>query len=397
MTNYDIFDFGAIADEKTRNTKAIQKAIDACHQTGGGRVLCGAGFFLTGSVLLKSNVELHLMPGCRIIGSPCLDDYEELAAPGFIRDNAPEKSGISLINAVEAENIAITGAGEINGSGLAFYDAASADASGKFGKPPSPRPRLGMFYKCRHVRFEDTSFIDSPCWTIWLMKCQDVNVHRVKIRGNRRMRNNDGIDIDSCRNVTLSDCLIETEDDCIVVRAIRQVYDTPAICENITVNNCVLDSECKGVLIGCPGDGEIRNCMFSNLIVNNAAKGIAIEHPKCYLPADGRGSADIHDIIFSNIALNSTLRTPGNPIRIYVEEGVELKRLARLRFSNIMIKSGGPCLVQGSRETTIRNVSFSNVEIETSGEDAIICRNCAGIKFSDVELSNRGEPSANAS
>ncbi|MBU0715850.1 MAG: hypothetical protein KJ964_10890 [Verrucomicrobia bacterium] len=392
MFTYNIMDFGAVADGKFKNTQAIQNAIDACHQAGGGMVLCGPGSFLTGSLALKSNVELHLMPGCRIVGSPSLDDYEDLVAPGFIGNNGPEKSITSLIRAIEAENIAITGPGEINGSGLAFYDARSADASGKMSKPPTPRPRIVMFYKCRHVLLEDTSFIDSPCWTCWLMKCQEVNVHRVNIRGDRRMRNNDGIDIDSCRNVTVSDSFFDTEDDCLVVRAIQQMYDTPAVCENITVNNCVLDSECKGILIGCPGDGVIRNCTFSNLVINNAAKGIAIEHPKCYLPKGSRGSADIHDIMFSNMTINCSLRDPKNPIRVYVEEGVELKRLANLSFSNMRIKSGGPCLVQGSRETTIQNVSFSNVEIETSGEDAVICRNCQGVKFANVNLSNQTEP-----
>lgn len=392
MSAFDIMDFGAVADGKTKNTPAIQKAIDACHQAGGGMVLCGAGCFLTGSLKLKSNVELHLLPGCRILGSPCLDDYEDLTAPGFNADNAPEKSTKSLIRAVEAENIAITGPGEINGSGLAFYDAGSADTAGKLSKPPTPRPRIVMFYKCRHVRLEDTSFIDSPCWTCWLMKCQEVNIQRVKIRGDRRMRNNDGIDIDACRNVTVSDSRFDTEDDCLVVRAIQQMYATPAVCENITVDNCVLESQCKGILVGCPGDALIRNCTFSNLVINNAAKGIAIEHPRCYLPEGSRGSADIHDIIFSNITINCTLRDPKNPIRVYVEEGVELKRLTDLTFSNLRIKSGGPCLVQGSRETTIQNVSFSNVEIETSGEDAIICRHCRGVKLTNVELSNRPEP-----
>lgn len=386
MSSYNIMDFGAVADGKTKNTPAIQKAIDACHQAGGGRVLCGAGCFLTGPLTLKSNVELHLTPGCRIVGSPCLDDYEDFVAPGFIGHNAPEKSVKCLIRAVEAENIAITGSGEINGSGIAFYDPGSADTAGKFGKPAKPRPRMVMFYKCRQVRIEDALFIDSPCWTFWLMKCQDVNVHRVKICGDRRMRNNDGIDIDSCRNVTVSDSLIDTEDDCLVLRAIQNMYDTPAVCENIAVNNCVLDSQCQGVRIGCPSDGIISNCTFSNLVINSTGNGIIIQHPKCYLE-DSRDSADIHDLIFSNIVINCVR----NPIWMYVEEGIELKRLSDLSFANLRIKSGGPCLVQGCRETIIRNVSFSNVEIETSGEDAIICRHCRGVKLTNVSLSNQAE------
>ena len=393
MSVYNIMDFGAVADGKTKNTQAIQKAIDACYQAGGGRVLCGPGSFLTGSLALKSNIELHLMPGCRIVGSPSLDDYQDLVAPGFIRNKAPEKSSISLIRAVEAENIAITGAGEINGSGLAFYDACSANSTGKLSKPHTPRPRIVMLYKCRNVRFEDASFIDSPCWTLWLMKCREVNVCRVKIRGDRRMCNIDGIDIDSCRNVTVSDSFFETEDDCLAIRAMRNMYDTPAVCENITVNNCVLDSRCNGIRIGCPGDGVIRNCTFSNLVIRNSLNnGILFEYPKRYLQKDGQASAVVHDILFANVAINCARW----PIKIVVEDGIKLPKLADLSFSNFRIKSGGPCLVQGNRETIVRNVSFSNIEIETSGEDAVICRNCQGVKFANVELTNRSGPISDA-
>jgi len=381
---FDILEFGAIPDGKTKNTQAIQKAIDACHQAGGGRVLCGAGSFLTGSLTLKSNVELHLTTGCRIVGSTSLADYADFTASGFIGENAPEKSIKCLIGAVDAQNIAITGPGEINGSGLAFYEVKST--TGKLRKPPTPRPRIIMFYKCRNVRFEDTSFIDSPCWTFWLMKCSEVNVNRVKIRGNRRMCNVDGIDIDSCRNVTVSDCLIDTEDDCIVLRAIQNMFDAPAVCENVTVNNCVLDSQCQGIRVGCPGDGIIRNCTFTNLVIHNSHNnGILFEYPARYLPKDGRTTADVHDILFSNVVIDCVKW----PVKIIVEDGIKLSRLSGLSFSNFRIKSGGPCLVQGSRETIIRNVSFSNFEIETSGEDAVVCRYCRGIKLTNVELSNR--------
>jgi len=392
MTVYNILDFGAVADGKTKNTKAIQKAIDTCQKTGGGRVLCEAGCFLTGSLTLKSNVELHLTPGCKIVGSPYLDDYEDLVAPGFIGNNAPEKSIKSLICAVEAENIAITGPGEINGSGLAFYDADSADAFGKLSKPPSPRPKIVMFYKCRHVRFEDISFVDSSCWTFWLMKCREVNVHRVKIRGDRRMRNNDGIDIDSCRNVTVSDSFIETEDDCLVVRAIRNMYDTPAVCENIAVNNCILASQCQGIRIGCPGDGIIRNCAFSNLVITGSGNGIVFNNPVRYLPEGNHGSSDVRNIIFSNVAIDCGR----SPIKMDVDAGISLPHLGNISFSDFRIKSGDPIILHGSPETIIRNVCFSNVEIETSGEDAVICKHCRGVKLANVELSNRPDPFPNA-
>ncbi len=384
MNTYNIADFGAVADGKSINTKAIQKAIDTCYQAGGGRVLCGSGYYRTGTLTLKSNVNLHLEAGCKIVGSESLSDYEDLSAKGFIAKATPEKSRNCLIKAVESENISITGLGEINGSGEAFYEHASISPYGKFEKPPTPRPRIVMFYRCRNILFQDTSFVNSPCWTFWLMQCEDVNVHRIKIRGDRRLRNVDGIDIDACRNVTVSDSIIDTEDDCIILRSMQNMYDTPAVCENITVNNCVLKSQCQGIRIGCPNDAVIQNSTFSNLVITNSTNGIIIQNPKVYLREGSSGSLDVHDIMFSNI----TIGCKQFPVWIYIEDGIKLKRLSDLSFSNMRIKSGGPFIVQGSKETAIRKVNFSNVDIETSGDDAVICRNCEDIKLTNMQLSN---------
>lgn len=380
---YDIRTFGACPDGTRLNTAAIQQAIDACHQVGGGTVLCGPGCYLTGALVLKSNVELHLATGCRIIASPSLDDYQELIAPGFRGERAPEGSSKSLIRAVDAVNIAITGPGEINGSGVAFYDTANTDGR-FFRKPSTARPRMVTLYRCRNVRLSDASFIDSPCWTMWLMQCERVAIHRVTVAGDQRMINNDGIDIDACRDVTVSDSIFKTADDCLILRSINQVYDEPGICENVAISNCVLDSWCQGIRIGCPGDGVIRNCTFSNLVINGDGNGIRFENPRHYLPPEG-ASADIHDIHFSNIIINCA----GIPIDVIVEDGIALTRLSDLSFTNVTIHSGYPCRVHGSPETIIRNVRFHNMCITTTGDDAIICRRCDGVKLSDVEVTNR--------
>jgi len=326
------------------------------------------------------------MAGCTLLGSEEVDDYVDFVADGFRGDVAPERNTKSLIRAVEARNIAITGDGTIDGSGLAFYDTENL-TSRFFSKPPTPRPRMVMLYECREVRFEDASFIDSPCWTFWLMKCERINIRGVKVIGDQRMINNDGIDLDCCRDVTVSDCIIRTGDDCLVLRAIRQMFDDPVPCENVTITNCVLDSWCQGIRVGCPGDGVIRNATFSNLVIHSRHHGITFEYPKRYLPADGRATADIHDILFSNV----TIESANLPIRVVVEEGIELQRLSDLSFSNIRMRSGGPCTITGSPQTIIRDVRFSNVSIKTSGEDSIVCRHCEGVKFTDVELSNQSD------
>jgi len=381
-TQFDISRFGAIADDTTVNTAAIQAAIDACHSAGGGQVWCGPGRFRTGALQLKSGVELHLATGCRIVGSTDLADYSPLVADGFHADRAPEASSESLLWAVDAEDIAITGNGTIDGSGLAFYE--DTDGISKLAKPPTPRPRIAMLYRCRRVRIMDTAFVDCPCWTLWLMRCEGVTIQRITITGNRRMRNMDGIDIDSCRDVTMSDCRLDTEDDCIVVRAVQHVYAEPAICENVVITNCVLRSACQGVRVGCPSDGTIRNCTFTNLVIQSTNNGIVFENPKRYLRPESVGTADMTNILFSNIVIDCKR----SPISIRVEDGITLRAVADIRFSDMQIRSGGPCVIQGSPETPIRDISFANMRIQTTGPDAIIARHCTGLRLSNVELSN---------
>ena len=377
----DIGDFGAIPDGRTLNTAAIQQAINAVHSAGGGRVNCGPGTWLSGCVDLRSHVELHLEPGARLLASPHLEDYELLQAKGFNADAAPEKSAHSLLRAVEAEDIAITGSGTIDGQGLCFYD--TGQTTGKLDKPDTPRPRLVMFYRCRSLRIEGCAFVDSACWSIWLMQCENARINGITVTGDRRMRNVDGIDVDACRNVTISDCRFDTEDDCIAVRAIQVLYDTPAICENIIVTNCLMKSGCQGVRVGCPSDGVIRHVTFSELIIESTLNGIMLQNPHRYLRA-GTPGAHIHDIQFSDVILTCE-RTP---IGIIVDEGIELSRLSDLSFTNFRIRSGEPCKVQGSSQRVVRNVRFSNLSIETPADSAFLSRHCEGLHLDEIHISS---------
>lgn len=381
---FDIEDFGAKPDSSTLSTAAIQQAIDACHDAGGGRVFCGPGRFLTGSLELKSRVELHLALGCELLASTSLDDYPEFEADGFIHTNAAEGSSKTLIRAAHASHIAITGPGEINGRGIAFYDPQTKPGSRFFAKPATDRPRMVTFFMCTDIRLENTAFLEAPCWTIWLIKCERAFLNNLRVAGDQRMINNDGIDIDACRDVTISNCICKTADDCLVIRNITRVCEEPGVCENITVTNCTFDSFCQGVRIGCPQDGVIRNCTLSNLTITSANNGIVFENPKRYLADGHEGTLDVTNMLISQVTINCE----GVPIMIRIEEGIGLVRVADLSFSHIRATSGKPLLIQGSAETPIRNVTFSDVQVRTRGSDAIVCRNCEGVKMNQVELAN---------
>ncbi|NLW87107.1 MAG: hypothetical protein GXY38_09565 [Planctomycetes bacterium] len=336
----------------------IQGAIDAAHQKGGGRVVLEPGVHRSGSIVMRSFVELHVPAGAKIQGGSKPEDYHDFEAPDY-PGHAPEKSRKCFISAAHAENIAITGTGEINGAGRDFYDTNVPEGA-FFVKPPHPRPRMIQFFNCRNVRFEGTSFVDSPGWTFWLIGCNDVFVHRVRVHGCQQMINNDGIDIDGCRRVTISDSFFRTGDDCLILRAIPQSPDHKPICEEVVVTNCVLDSWCQGIRVGCPSDDTIRNCTFSNLVISGRGNGINVDNPKRYLMPNCNGRLDLNNILFSNIVIESK----NTPIRIFVEEGVKLRHLGGLTFSHIRIKAQKPCLVQGSSETCIDGLRFTDVQCD---------------------------------
>ncbi len=382
--NYPTKKFGATGNGKTFDTSSIQKTIDTCSSDGGGKVVVEPGVYLTKTLYLRNNVELHIAAGAKLQGSDNPDDYDDFTAKGFKHQNAAEGTTKCLICASCVANIAITGTGEINGAGPAFYHTDTSADHRFYDKPDIPRPRMILFYECRNVKIEDTSFVDSPCWTMWLIACEDVNIHRVKVLGDQKMINNDGIDISSCRNVTISDSFLKTGDDCIVVRAIQPVQEKPAICERVTVTNCVLDSCCQGIRVGCPGDNIIRNCTFSNLVIEGSGNGINIDNPRRYLRAGNNGRMDLHDIMFSNITINSQ----AYPIRIYVENGVELTRLSGISFSDIRAESVLPITLTGCEETIIEDIRFNNVQVETTGDTPIVCSYCRGIKMNNVELAS---------
>ncbi|MBR6374310.1 MAG: right-handed parallel beta-helix repeat-containing protein, partial [Victivallales bacterium] len=253
--------------------RLVQQAITQVSEAGGGCVTVATQVTEAHTIFMKSNVRLHLENGCGITGSADYHDYVDFR-PDEQGGLAPEKSNCTLVAGVNAHNIAITGAGTLECPGPEFYDKNSTSYGRFFAKPPTPRPRLLHLVNCNDVLLADTLYLNSPCWTIWLSGCQRVSIRGIRIEGDQRMINNDGIDIDSCRDVTVADCHIRTADDCLVLRAMPRNGQPVSVCENVTISNCVLDSACQGMRIGCPSDGVIRNCRMTGLVLNCPGNGI---------------------------------------------------------------------------------------------------------------------------
>lgn len=356
--------------------ESIQSAVHEIASAGGGRITLEPGLHRCGTLYLKSYVELHLVRGATLRGSTAPDDYDDFTNPGFDAF-APENSRKCLIAAANATDIAITGDGVIDGVGPAFYDT-NVPPGEFFAKPPHPRPRMVQFYACRGVRVEGPSFVDSPGWTFWFIDCEDVAIHRIRVTGCQQMINNDGIDLDGCKRVTISDCFLRTGDDCIVVRAIPKQSDRPTISEQITVSNCTLDSWCQGVRVGCPGDDTVRNCTFSNLVITGKGRGIHFNNPKRYLKLRPDGFLNLHDISFTNIVID----TEREPVAINVESGIKLRRLSDIRFTAMSMKSPVRSRLEGCPETTISDVTFSHIRSNSAPE----IEGCRNVVLNDFQI-----------
>ena len=368
-----------------RDGASVQEAVDRVASAGGGRVSLEPGEYPCATIWLRSNVELNIPAGARLVGSPRPDDYEDFLDPG-LDAVAPEGSRKCLQACRDAENVAVTGGGEIDGQGPLFYDR-DVPPGRSYAKPPHPRTRMAQFFRCRNVRFEGVTFRDSPGWTFWLVGCEDVHVRAIRIDGDQRMINNDGIDIDSCRRVTVSDSFFRTGDDCLILRAIRRTPDEPSVCEDVVVTNCVLDSWCQGVRVGCPSDDTIRHAIFSN-IVCRSRNGIFFENPVRYLRRGDTGYLNASDIRFSNWDLECR----EIPIRINVEDGIALRGVERIVFSGMRIRAGKPIHICGNAGTQLREVSLRDISGTIDADAPLVARSVEGLEIDGFRMTTgRGD------
>jgi len=318
---FDVREHGAVGDGKTLDTAAINRAITACNATGGGVVYLGPGSYLSGTVLLKSNVTLYLEAGATLLGSRSIADYALQAGPP-LKGDANQKH---LVVAVEAENVGVAGPGRIDGQGPAFWVP-----SGRKVPPPSeswrdvatydwkpldrPSPLL-EFYRCKNLRLEEVHIENAAGWTVRPAECENVLIHGITIKNPVIGPNTDGLDVTCCRNVFISDCHIDTGDDAICFKSESPYGGEPGVSKNITVTNCVLTCCCNGLKFGTATRGRFENVTFSNSVIYNEAvdfkarviSGLALEM------VDGGA---LEGIVISNIRMQR-VRTP-----IFIRRGI---------------------------------------------------------------------------
>ncbi|RCW76735.1 glycoside hydrolase family 28 protein [Saliterribacillus persicus] len=325
MVFHNITSYGAKSDIAIDSTDAIQTAIDACENEGGGTVFVPSGRFLTGPIALKSNLTLHLEKGAILLFT---DDFEKYPVVKTRWSGYVCHAFMPLIFADHVENTSITGEGVIDGQGMSWWKINRALREGKsyssnktevireanrnFTEPadtnlvewPSQflRPPLVQFYHAKHVTISGVTVKNSPFWNTHLVFCQDVSIHNVTFLNPSNTPNGDGLDIDSCENVRISDCHFDVGDDCVVLKSgineDGRRYNVPT--KNIVVTNCTMQHGHGGVVLGSESSGGIENITVSNCVFDGTDRGIRIKTNR------ERGSY-IRNLLVSNIYMENVL------------------------------------------------------------------------------------------
>lgn len=319
----DVTSLGAVADGKTLNTSSIQSAIDQVHEAGGGRVLIPEGVFLTGTVVLKSNVELFLAENAVLLGSTNPQHYRKL------------NRWKGLVMADHQENISITGQGTIDGQGAKlalhidslFYigEIDSADYELPMKRPLAPiRPQVIEMVHCTGITVKGITIKNGACWVSTYDLCDTILIDSIRIESDAYW-NNDGIDLVDCKNVIVSNSYINAADDGICLKSYTFMKDGTEYCENILIENCTVRSSASAVKFGTASYGGFRNVVIRDIkVFDTFRSAIALE------TVDG---GYLENVLIENITATNT----GNAI--FIRLGKRSRKHAPGTLENVTIRN----------------------------------------------------------
>ena len=341
--------YGAKGDGVTINTKAIQQAIDECADAGGGTVILRYGIYVSGTVRLRSNVTLKIDNNAVLRGSADIEDYPSITPK--INYLYRERFTKYMIYAESQTNICLTGTGVIDGQGPLFH-AKKGDDGG--------RPYILRFSECKGVKVNSLMFVNSARWLSHYLACEDVEIERVSIRSRIR-ENRDGMDIDSCNGVRISDCDIYSGDDAIVLKS--TVAELP--CRNVTVTNCRLSGSPASLKLGTESNGGFENITFSDCYLYDGRDGIAIEE------VDGGicRNVTVSNIKMHNIEIPIFIRLGNRARPIPGGPTPGMGKMQDVSISNVEASGAGMigCSVTGIPGHRVEGVTLENIRIKFAG------------------------------
>lgn len=342
---------GAMPDSEISQTDIFQQAIDECSATGGGQVYVPAGTYVVGALQLKNGVDLHLSQGATLLGST----------------NHPEdyRAGRGIITAKNAENCALTGRGTIDGRG--WHETFQ-----RYGNNQGNRPHAIFFEDCKNMTVRDVNIKNAAWWTFRLFRCDGVLIDGIQIYSHSIV-NNDGIDIDA-RNVTVSNCRIDGDDDGICMKS----DDPDFMVENITVTNCIIASNCNPIKFGTSSKCGFRNITVSNCIIHCPSESNVWDWSKEYrevkkgeltglagIAVEAVDGGHIENLNFNNISMTGII----TPIFVCLNNRNGIGSVRNLVFSGITAKAAGiiPCLISSIPGQWIDGITLRDIVVEHVG------------------------------
>jgi len=414
--SYNVITFGAASDGQTMCTEAIRKAIDTAASKGGGTVYFPSGTYLTGPIHLQSHITLFLDAGSTLKFSTNFDDYLPMVPSRW--EGITVTNFCPLIYAYQARDVAIVGRGTLDGQGQAWWDFLRTLRANK-DQPRSKwqeefarlnkdriaeanynplnvgflRPPFIQLYECTNVLVEGVTIRNSPFWNVTPVFCEDVNVRGVTIISPANSPNTDGINPDSCRNVHISDCLIDVGDDCITIKSGRDAdgrrVGRPI--ENCTIVNCTL-LHGHGLSIGSEMSGGVKNIAVANCVFDGTDRGIRIKSTR------GRGGV-VEDVRISNLVMRNirdealvltTFYTESDPEPVSERTPV----FRNIHFNGITGAGKVACKLTGLAEMPVENVTFTDIQLTAKTGFAI--RDAKGIELHHVTVNTESGPAFTA-
>jgi len=342
---FNVLKYGAVGDGKTLDTKAIQKAIDNASNSGTyATVLIPTGHtYLIGTLNLKSNIDF------------CMEGNSEL----LVSTNRNDYSGEAAIMAQGANHLKISGTGKINGRALEFM--SHYEAENGWWIPKEWRPKLFILTSCQDLDIRDITIEKAPLWSLHLLGCERVLIDNIKIKNNLDVPNCDGIDPDHCRDVEIRNCSILCGDDAIVVKTTLQDKDYGPSA-NIWVHDCILETQDSGLKIGTETTQDIFNVVFERCTIKTSCRGLTIQL---------RDEGNVFNIMFKDITFVS--RYYSNPwwgrgeaisfTAIPRNPGTKTGTIHDIQVQNVKGLSENSVRINGTKESRINNISFTNVDI----------------------------------
>lgn len=352
---YNIMSYGAVSDTSRLSTDAINHAVADCSSKGGGRVVIPAGAFKSGTIVLKDNVELYLESGAYLYASTHKADFPRQPQPAY---HSQKDAGgwFALLYAADAHHISISGKGTIDGQG-----AAQQPQLLQTGGDLDGRPRNILFISCRNVKVEGITMRNAGIWNQHYLDCEDVQVDHITVY-NHCNRNNDGIDIDGCRRFILSNSIIDSDDDAIVLKSTGK-----ARCEDVVVSNCIVSSFTNAIKCGTESTGGFKNINIGNCVVKRSVSALP--------PVFGRTNIGITGI---SLEIVDGGKMDGVQVHDIVIEATECPVYVRLGNRARRHVPDAPPPPIG----TMRNISLSHITAYHTGN---YCSSITGVPGGHIE------------